>query len=75
MKLWKRKQKHSLTGTNGGEIGGSVLQEQGHLLSTVIPPDAHAQNGRVERAHLTILDSVRTLLSFWAELYTVYTRN
>lgn len=38
------------------------------------PPDAHAQNGRVERAHLTILNGVRTLLveaglsaSFWGE--------
>jgi hypothetical protein len=48
------------------------------------PPTAHAQNGRVERAHLTILDTVRTLLldaglpdEFWAEAanYAVYTRN
>jgi hypothetical protein len=48
------------------------------------PPDAHAQNGRVERVHLTILDGVRTTLiqsglpaTFWAEAanYVVYTRN
>jgi hypothetical protein len=48
------------------------------------PPDAHAQNGRVERVHLTVLDGVRTTLiqsglpaTFWAEAanYVVYTRN
>ena len=49
-----------------------------------VPPGAHAQNGRVERAHLTILNGVRTLLqqtglpaTFWAEAanYIVYCRN
>jgi transposase InsO family protein len=48
------------------------------------PPDSHAQNGRVERVHLTILDGVRTILcqsgmgpEFWAEAasYMCYTRN
>jgi len=56
-----------------------------HGISHVmVAPDAHAQNGRVERAHLTILDDVRTLLlqsglppSYWAEAanYSVYVRN
>lgn len=39
-----------------------------------VPQDAHAQNGRVERVHLTILNLVRTYLidtglsqSLWAE--------
>ncbi len=39
-----------------------------------VPPDAHAQKGRVERVHLTILNGVRTVLThsglgpeFWAE--------
>ena len=49
-----------------------------------IPPTAHAQNGRVERAHLTIANDMRTLLvdsklgpEFWADAatYAVYTRN
>jgi hypothetical protein len=49
-----------------------------------VPPDAHAQNGRVERVHLTILNLVRTYLidtgppqSFWAECasYATYSRN
>ena len=49
-----------------------------------VPPGAHAQNGRVERAHLTILNGVRTLLAqtglgerFWAEAakYTTFSRN
>ena len=49
-----------------------------------VPPGAHAQNGRVERVHLTVLDGVRTVLAhsglpakFWAEAanYIAYTRN
>jgi hypothetical protein len=49
-----------------------------------VPPTAHAQNGRVERAHLTIANDMRTLLvdsklgpEFWADAatYAVYTRN
>lgn len=48
------------------------------------PPDAHTQNGRVERAHYTIMSLVRTLLvdaqlpmKYWAEAatYVVYSRN
>jgi hypothetical protein len=47
-----------------------------------VPPDVH--DGRVERVHLTILNTVRTILAetglplkFWAEAanYAVYTRN
>jgi hypothetical protein len=49
-----------------------------------VPPDAHAQNGRLERVHLTILDDVRTVLlhsglpaKYWAEAAncSAYTRN
>ena len=48
-----------------------------------VPPAAHAQNGRVERVHLTILNGVRTVAhsglgaQFWAEAanYIAYTRN
>jgi transposase InsO family protein len=49
-----------------------------------VPPGAHAQNGRVERVHLPILNLVRTYLagtglpqSFWTEgaSYAAYTRN
>jgi hypothetical protein len=49
-----------------------------------VPPDAHAQNGRVERVHLTILNDVHTILlhsglpaKYWAEAanYSTYTRN
>lgn len=48
------------------------------------PPDAHTQNGRVEQAHLTLANDMRTLLidsqlpkTFWAEAiaYSTYTRN
>jgi hypothetical protein len=49
-----------------------------------IPVDAHSQNGRVERQHLTIFNLVRTYLidsglpdSFWGEAaaYAVHVRN
>ena len=49
-----------------------------------VPPDAHTQNGRVERLHLTILNGVRAVLvhsnlpqNLWAEAanYIAYTRN
>lgn len=52
-----------------------------HLL---VPPASHAQNGRVERVHLTLLDSVRTFLtaaglptnlSAEAASHAAYTRN
>lgn len=54
------------------------------ISHTLTPPAAHAQNGRVERAHLTLLNDVRTLLlssglppKFWAHAldYATYTRN
>jgi hypothetical protein len=51
----------------GACCGEDRLHERSHRLpfpqpifST--PPDAHAQNGMVERVHLTILDDVHTLL-------------
>lgn len=71
----------------GGEFEAGRLQDffRDHGIEHhEVPPAAHAQNGRVERAHLTILNTVRTLLiesdlpdTFWAEAaqYTVYTRN
>ena len=71
----------------GGEFNSkdlrSYLQSKG-IEHHRTPPTAHAQNGRVERAHLTLLDTIRTLLldaslpdEFWAEAakYAVYTRN
>lgn len=62
----------------GGEFTSAAVQryirEKG-IEHVMVPPDAHAQNGRVERAHLTILNGVRTLLvetglpaSFWVRL-------
>jgi hypothetical protein len=71
----------------GGEFISSAL---GNWLSgkgiqhIVTPPDAHTQNGRVERAHLTLANDMRTLLidsqlpeRFWAEAiaYASYNRN
>lgn len=59
------------------------LGEKGiqHILT---PPAAHTQNGRIERAHLTLANDMRTLLidsglpeRFWAEAiaYSTYVRN
>lgn len=49
----------------GGEFTSSAferfIKEKG-IEHVLVPPGAHAQNGRVERAHLTILNGVRTLL-------------
>jgi transposase InsO family protein len=62
---------------NGGEFTSKQWEQ--HMLQHGIqhirvPPDAHAQNGRVERVHLTILNDVRTILlnsglpaKYWAE--------
>jgi hypothetical protein len=50
----------------GGEFGSNIAKQyysDKGIVHHIIPPDAHAQNGRVERPHRTILDSVRTLLS------------
>jgi hypothetical protein len=72
---------------NGGEFTSEAFQE---LLAThgieanPVPAGAHAQNGRVERVHLTLLNMVRTILAdtglpkqFWAEMagYAAYIRN
>jgi transposase InsO family protein len=72
---------------NGGEFTSKQWEQ--HMLQqgiqhVKVPPDAHAQNGRVERVHLTVLDDVRTLLlnsglpvKYWAEAanYAACTRN
>lgn len=72
---------------NGGQFSSSAFQKllSDHgIIPNFVPPDAHAQNGWVERAHLTILNSVRTLLadtelppSFWLEAasYSVHVMN
>jgi transposase InsO family protein len=72
---------------NGGEFTSrafvEMLEKQG-IVPMPIPPGAHAQNGRVERVHRTIFDTVRTVLvdsrlppEFWAEAasYAAYVRN
>ena len=72
---------------NGGEFTSKhwskYIKDNG-IQQHFTPPDSHAQNGRVERVHLTIMDGVRTVLcesglgaEFWAEAaaYICYTRN
>lgn len=72
---------------NGSEFTSNhfkrLLANNG-ILGNLIPPGDHAQNGRVERQHLTILNSVRTILidsklpqEFWAEAanYVTHVRN
>jgi hypothetical protein len=72
---------------NGGEFTSDVflklLAAEG-IVPHRIPPDAHAQKGRVERVHRTILDAVRTILAdtklpkpWWADMasYVAYARN
>jgi hypothetical protein len=72
---------------NGGEFTstrfGALLAVNG-IEAMPIPADAHAQNGRIERQHLTIFNTVRTLLvssnlpeRFWGEAaaYAVHLRN
>jgi len=72
---------------NGGEFtfnNWSNYMKNHGIEQHFTPPDSHAQNGRVERVHLTILNGVRTILcrtefgpEFWAEAaaYMAYTRN
>ena len=77
----------SIRSDNGGKFISqdwkNWMQAQG-IQHVYTPPDAHAQNGRVERVHLTILNGVRTVFaelglgsSFWAEAanYCAYMRN
>jgi hypothetical protein len=50
---------------NGGEFTSKQWENYmvaNGMVHVKVAPDAHAQNGRVERVHLTILDDVRTLL-------------
>jgi hypothetical protein len=72
---------------NGGEFTSTrfaALLTRNAIEAMPIPADAHAQNGRVERQHLTIFNTVRTLLihsglpdKFWGEAasYAVHLRN
>ena len=68
------------TGANGSLEAKAFWHEKG-IIHTVVPPGNHAQNGKVERPHLTILQTTRTLLIdsgmpgiFWPEaaLYSVH---
>jgi hypothetical protein len=88
---WGEKQQEGVVKQVRSDAGGEFLAKSlkdwfAHkgISHVVIPPTDHSQNGRVERAHLTILNDVRTLLassglplSFWAEAarYSAYTRN
>lgn len=69
---------------NAGEFTSrlflDLLAAEG-VVPRKIPPAAHAQNGRIERVHRTILDTVRIILvetglpkAFWAEItsYAAY---
>ena len=72
---------------NGGEFSSNEWKTfiKSHGIQHIqVPPDAHTQNGRVERLHLTILNGIRTVLvhsglpqNLWAEAanYVAYTRN
>ena len=72
---------------NGGEFTSnnwSQYMRNNGIEHHFTPPDSHAQNGRVEQVHLTVLNGVRTILcqtgfgpEFWAEVasYIAYTRN
>lgn len=72
---------------NGGEFIAGALKTYFNIKGIEhirVPPAAHAQNGRVERVHLTILNGVRTILAetrlplkFWDEAanYIAYMRN
>lgn len=60
-------------GENGSLEAKAFWRDKG-VIHTVVPPGNHTQNGRVDRPHLTILQSTRTLLIdsgmpgiFWAE--------
>jgi len=77
----------SLRTDRGGEFMGNSLGtwlDNKGIQHVTTPPDAHTQNGRVERAHLTLANDMRTLLidsqlpeNFWAEAvaYSTYNRN
>nr|ADE10067.1 rve [Tremella fuciformis] len=77
----------SLRSDRGGEFTSLAFKQYTSTKGIdhqLVPPAAHAQNGRVERAHLSLLDLVRTLLvdsglpdKFWSDAarYAAYTRN
>jgi transposase InsO family protein len=72
---------------NGGEFTSEAFRQllaSKGMEANYVPPGSHAQNGRVERVHLTIINLVRTLLvetglqgEMWAEAanYSAYVRN
>lgn len=72
---------------NGGEFTSQTFEdllETHGIIHKRVPPAAHAQNGRVERVHLTIMNLVRAMLldsglgkEFWSEAaaYAVFIRN
>ena len=47
---------------NSPPTSGQTFMAMHSIEYLKVPPDAHAQNGRVERVHLTILNGVGTLL-------------
>lgn len=72
---------------NGREVTSrqfiDLLESRG-IIAMPVPPDVHAQNGRVERVRRTIFNLVRTVLvdsgldrKFWNEAadYAAYVRN
>ena len=70
-------------GVNGSLEAKAFWREKG-IIHSIVPPGNHAQNGRVEHPHLTILQSTQTFLIdsglpgiFWAEaaLYGVHVYN
>lgn len=72
---------------NGGEFTSKAfvdLLESTGIEANRVPPAAHAQNGRVERVHLTVMNLVRAMLlesgldkTFWSEAaaYAAFVRN
>ena len=71
----------------GGEFTSTAFKEfctTRGIQHIIVPPGAHAQNGRVERVHLTLANGMRTLLvdsgspsTFWAEAinFMVHVKN
>ena len=72
---------------NGGEFDNGRFKDytaSRGILHHMVPADAHAQNGRVERGNLTIANGIRTILhqtgwskDWWAEIarYVAFSRN
>jgi hypothetical protein len=77
----------SIRSDQGGEFRSNAMKDwctKKGIEHELVPTDAHNQNGRVERAHLTLMNDVRTMLIdsglskvFWVDalLCATYTRN